>query len=372
MTARTPGRALADWFPTTAVMWGLEPRRRHHVAGQLNLKSCELLHPAVAQWHADQLGRLTPATVVEYPLTAPYCDAVAAHFGQDPARVLLTPGSDHALHMVAEALAGPAGRLVIARPHFDSWTRCAARFGFRLDGVDMPHRAAMDVEPLIERLLSGPPSVLVITQPDSITGQLYTREQITRAASVAHRHGSVVVVDTCYLAYAEDGDATVQDLAEWDNVLRINSFSKSHGLAGARVGAILGPTSAIDYLGRWAPDGMLSHVSLALLERALADPAVFRSARAEARTARAALARGVEQALPGWSARATQANFVAFDAERDDAERVYTALLERGIRTRLLSGLPGFFGGWRVATPSMSAVRQVLDALAGLPAQRRS
>ncbi|MFF2807130.1 aminotransferase class I/II-fold pyridoxal phosphate-dependent enzyme [Streptomyces sp. NPDC058000] len=372
MTARTPERSLRDWFPTAAAVWDLEPRSRNHVAGQLNLKSCELLHPAVARWHADQLGRLAPATVVEYPLTGPSRDAVAAHFGQDPARVLLTPGSDHAIHLVCEALVAPAGRLVIARPHFDSWTRCAARLGFRLDSVDMPHRAPMAVTSLIERLLSGPPSVLVITQPDSITGQLHTRAELTQAVTAAHRHGSVVVIDTCYLAYADDREATLRGLEAWDNVLRINSFSKSHGLAGARVGAVLAQASVIDYLARWAPDGMLSHVSLALLERALAEPAVFRTARAEVRTARAALARGVQRALPGWSARSTQANFVAFDAEHDDATRVHTALLAGGIRTRLLSGVPGFSGGLRVATPSLSAVRRVTDVLAGLPTPTRS
>ncbi|MEV0261231.1 aminotransferase class I/II-fold pyridoxal phosphate-dependent enzyme [Streptomyces sp. NPDC050617] len=372
MTARTPQRSLRDWFPTAPAAWALGPRSRNHVAGQLNLKSCELLHPAVARWHADQLGRLAPAAVVEYPLTGPARDAVAAHFGQDPARVLLTPGSDHAISLVCEALAAPAGRLVVARPHFDSWSRCAARLGFRLDGVDMPHRAPMDTAALTERLLSGPPAVLVLTQPDSITGQLCTREQLLRAVLAAHRHGSVVVVDTCYLAYADDGEATVQGLEEWDNVLRINSFSKSHGLAGARVGAVLAQPSVVDYLSRWAPDSMLSHVSLALLERALAEPEVFRTARAEVRAARAELTRDVERLLPLWSARPTQANFAAFDAEPDDAARVHKALLADGIRTRLLTGEPGFSGGLRVATPSLAAVRRVTGVLAALAATTRS
>ncbi|MGW8329157.1 aminotransferase class I/II-fold pyridoxal phosphate-dependent enzyme [Streptomyces sp. NPDC055897] len=372
MTAPAPRPSLRDWFPTTAAMHALEPRRRSHVSGQLNLKSCELLHPAVARWYADQLGRLDPGVVVEYPLTAPAVGAVAAHFGEAAPRVLLTPGSDHAIHVVAEALAAPARRLVVARPHFDSWTHCAARFGFRLDAVDLPHRAPLPVEPLIERLLSAGPAVLVITQPDSITGQLYTRAELARAVAAAHEHGSILVVDTCYLAYAEDGESTLEGLAGWDNAVRINSFSKSHGLAGARVGAVLAEASVVDYLARWSPDGMLSHVSLALLERALAEPAVFRSARAEVRRARAELASGVERMLPGWSARPTEANFVAFDAEPQDAERVYAELLGRGIRTRLLNGVPGFSGGLRVATPSMSAVGRVMNVLAGLRTQTRS
>ncbi|WP_399096244.1 aminotransferase class I/II-fold pyridoxal phosphate-dependent enzyme [Streptomyces sp. BBFR2] len=367
-----PPRRVREWFPTADAMWQLQPRRRRHVPGQLNLKSCELLHPDVERWHADALGRLRPGAVVEYPLAGPATDAVAAHFGQDPGRVLLTPGSDHAVQLVAEALAAPSGRLVVARPHFDGWTTCATRFGFRLDGVDLPHRAPQGVAPLVERLLAGAPGVLVLTQPDSITGHLYTAGELERAVAAAHGHGSVVVVDTCYLAYAEGGEATVRALPEWDNALRINSFSKSHGLAGARLGAVLGEESMIDYLARWSPDGPLSHVGLALLERALAEPAVFRAARAEVRTARAELAAAVERTLPGWSARPTAANFVAFDAEPEEAGRVYTALLDAGIRTRLLNGEPGFSGGLRVATPSRSAVARVTDVLAGLPARTRS
>ncbi len=181
-----------------------------------------------------------------------------------------------------------------------------------------------------------------------------------------------MVVDTCYLAYADDGEATLQGLDAWDNVLRINSFSKSHGLAGARIGAVLAHSSITDYLARWAPDSMLSHVSLALLERALAEPALFHTVRAEVRAARTELAHRAERLLPGWSARATQANFVAFDAEPDDARRVYEALLADGIRTRALTGEPGFSGGLRVATPSLAAVRRVTDVLAALPTPTRS
>jgi histidinol-phosphate/aromatic aminotransferase/cobyric acid decarboxylase-like protein len=348
-------------------MWQIPPRERSYQPDELNLKSCELLQPRVLEWYQEQIAALRASDVVAYPLCRDTRVAVAEHFGRRPDQVLLFPGTDHAIRVLSEALCAPAGRLVIADPHFDRWSRSALQYGFRLDPVPMPDRAPLRVSALVDRLRGGGQAVLVVTQPDSITGQLYRREEVEELARAAEAHGSLLVLDTCYLAFAENGADTVASIGSRRNVVRINSFSKSLGLAGGRIGAVLADPSLIDYLARWDADGMITGLSLRLLRRALGNLPVFEAAWAEVRAARAALGQGLTEAHAGWNARPSGANFVAFDAPPDGAADVYDALFSHGIRTRLLSGLPGFPGGIRIATPCPAAVDRVLAAAPSVP-----
>ena len=348
-----------EWFPTQRAMWGLPSRKRPHQPDVLNLKSCELLQPRVLDWFQERLTALRASEIVAYPTCQAAIGAVAGYFDRPTSEVMLSPGTDHAIRVLCEALCAPAGRLVIADPHFDGWSRYATQYGFRLHAVAMPDRSPMTVTALVDAMHDGGQAVVVLTQPDGITGQLYGRDEVAELAAAVEAHGSVLVLDTCYLAFADGGASTV---TTGRNVVRINSFSKSFGLAGARVGAVLADPPMIGYLARWSADGMISGLSLRLLILALDDPATFAAAWHEVWAARAALDAGLTESFPEWRSRPSGANFVAFDLPPDDARDVHATLLSSGIRTRLLSGLPGFPGGIRISSPSLDAVDRVLAA----------
>jgi histidinol-phosphate aminotransferase len=367
----SPDAAVA-WFPSVPSVWRRSPPHRGHRPGQLNLKSCELLQDGVLGWYTEQLRALSAVEVVEYPLCEAARAAVAGHFDRPADEVLLSPGTDHAIRVVCEALCAPAGRLVIADPRFDSWTYYADQFGFQLDAVPMPYRAPLGIGSLIDRLYAGGPSVLVVTQPDSITGHCYSRDEIDVLARVTAAHGSLLVLDTCYLAFAMDGEDTVTVASEHRHVLRINSFSKSFGLAGARVGALLATATITDYLRRWYSEGMITGLSLRLLVSALAEGAVFPTALAEVRAARVMLSKQLPAASPGLIARPAAGNFVTFDGEPADVDAAHRRLLAAGVRTRSLTGLTGFSGGIRIATPSLPAVHRVLATVVDTPDEKRS
>lgn len=358
-----------DRFPTLSSVRELDVRRRDHEPGQLNLKSCELLHPAVVEWSRRALATVDPLDVVAYPLVDEARGAVAGLFGRSTDEVLLTPGTDYAIRIVSEGLCAPAGRLVVAATHYESWTRYATHYGFRLDAVTPAPGGAMDLERLAERLVGGPRAVVVVTNPDGCSGQLFGRAELDRLAATVASHGSVLVVDTCYLAFAADGEATVEGLRGAPHVVRIQSFSKSFGLAGARVGAVLADPSVVSYLSRWYPEGIVNGAALTLLVAAIRDVAMFRDVWADVRRQRAALAESLPTTGLGLAPRPSGANFVTFDGDPATTDALYRDLLSSGIRTRLLNGLPGFDGSIRIATPDASAVdRVVAVASRGAPA----
>jgi histidinol-phosphate aminotransferase len=349
-------------FPVLARMSGVARMERDHRPGELNLKSCELLNQSVLDWQAGKIAALGGDLVVRYPLTTTARAATAAAYDREPGSVLLTPGTDHAIQLVAEALGAPAGRIVIADPWFDGWTRGATRFGVRLDSVPAEPGVAPTVEPLIGRMRSGAPCVVVLTQPDGISGHSFSAAELSELSAAAAAHGSVLVIDTCYIAFTDEGDVGLGGIDRHPHVIRINSFSKCFGLAGARVGAVFAAAPVADYLSRWNAESLVNGIGLYLLTEALRDRSFFAGVYQEVRQARTGLARSVPPLMPGWLPRPSQANFVAFDVPAGTGGEAVARLRWAGIRTKPLTEIAGFLDGVRIAAPSAQAVRRVISA----------
>jgi len=350
-------------FPGLAYMKHAPRLQRDHRPGELNLKSCELLHPGVLSWQAANIARLEPRDFVQYPLSGSALAGIAEAYRRSPQSVLLTPGTDYAIQLLTEAIGVPAGRVVIANPHFDGWDRAALRFQVPLDEVTAREGKPVAVQSLVERMRSGPPGLVVVTQPDSITGHLYPAGEMAALSAAAAHHGSVVVIDTCYLAFSDDGEESLAGIDRHPHALRINSFSKCFGLAGARVGAVLAAESVIDYLSGWNSASLVSGPAQRLLIEALRDPAFFTGIYREIRSARGHLTEAVPQVRSKWQARTSHANFVAFDVPLGEGVSAAGQLREAGIRIKCLTGVAGFRDGVRIATPSAESVDRVLSAL---------
>lgn len=352
-------------FPIATRMYGMARMDRDHRAEGLNLKSCELLNQSVLDWQARKISVLGGELIVQYPMTATAKAAIAAAYSRERESVLLTPGTDYAIQFVTEALGAPAGRIVIADPRFGGWTHAATRFGVRIDSVPMELDASLGVKPLIGRMRSGDPCIVVITHPDGVSGHGFSAAELTELSAAAAAHGSLLVIDTCYIAFSDEGEAGLGGIDRHPHVIRVNGFSKCFGLAGARVGAIFAAAPIADYLSRWNVETHVNGIGLYLLTEALRDRSFFAGVYQEVREARACLARSVPALMPGWLPYPSQASFVVFDVPDGTGRGAVARLRSAGIRTKLLTELPGFVGGVRIATPSAHAVQRVISALSG-------
>lgn len=149
------------------------------------------------------------------------------------------------------------------------------------------------------------------------------------------------------------------------HVARVNSFSKSHGLSGARVAALALHPDQADRLFDLDPEAPVSGVSLALLRAALGAPELFTEVQAEVRRLRDVFGTLVEQALPGWRARPSGGNFVTFDVpEPALAASAFAFLHKHGYVTRDLSELPGLPAALRIAVSDEETVHRVTALLA--------
>ncbi|GAQ50862.1 aminotransferase class I/II-fold pyridoxal phosphate-dependent enzyme [Streptomyces acidiscabies] len=338
--------------------------RRVRVPDEINLKNCGLLDSRAAAVHRETLASFDPNDVLTYPILWPVYGMLADRFGVDVDSLVLTAGSDPGLNLLTRAFP-EVSRIVLHQPNFDGWSKFAAISGCVLDPVAPdPGTGLFDLGDLARRLRAGAPAFVVVTTPHSFTGQVHGARELAELAAVVAEHGSLLVVDTAYLAFTEGGEELVRELAGLRHVVRVNTFSKSYGLSGARIAVTVAHPAVARHLFDLDPEGPVSALAVTLLRRSLEEQAVFTGIWADVRRLRERFAADVERAVPGWHARPSGGNFVTWDVpDRAAAGAASRYLLERGIVVRDLSGAPGLPAALRIAVANEAVARRVVAAL---------
>jgi histidinol-phosphate aminotransferase len=142
----------------------------------------------------------------------------------------------------------------------------------------------------------------------------------------------LVVVDEAYADFATQPSWTTR-LAEFDNLVVLQTFSKAWGLAGIRLGMAFASEAVVGYLNRIKMPYNVSVYTQQLAVAALADTANFEAMRQELLAGRDWLAAQLPQLDIVSNIYPSDANFL-LTRFRPDAGEVYKYLLGRGIVVR--------------------------------------
>ncbi|QUS34830.1 pyridoxal phosphate-dependent aminotransferase [Falsirhodobacter algicola] len=175
------------------------------------------------------------------PEAAALRGAVGRTLGLGADHVFVGNGSDEVLGHAFNAFFRHGGPVVfpdITYAFYDSYCRL---YGLPVRRV--PLRADLTLDPAA---LDGPSAGLVIANPNAPTGLALPLDRV-RGILRAHPD-RVVIVDEAYVDFGADSAATL--VAEHDNLLVVQTFSKSRSLAGLRVGFAVGQPHLMDGLRR--------------------------------------------------------------------------------------------------------------------------
>jgi len=137
-------------------------------------------------------------------------------------------------------------------------------------------------------------------------------------------------------------------------------LSKAYGLAGLRLGALVGPPDQIGIIRRFCSPFNVNAVALACLEEALADQDFVRAYVAQVKQGREQIAKLCQElGLPCWP---SFANFVMVQVGRSVGAFV-EAMQRRGILIRDSSANPGCAGCVRITVPAGQQMNQLLEAI---------
>lgn len=324
----------------------------------LRLDHNERLFPAPEL--AALLAGVPATTLTRYPDAAGLEGRLADTWGLEPDRVLVTAGADDAIDRICRLqLAGGRDMITVA-PTFEMMPFFAALAGGRVREIptlaDPAPRAS-----ILERLGDRTGLVTVIT-PHNPTGLVVPP---SRLLEIAERlpPNAMLLADLAYVEFAES-DPT-RTLLERDNILVVRTLSKAWGMAGLRVGCVLGARRTIDALRTCGPPFPLSGPSIWLAERALAlGDRITATYVAAVRHERDRL----RAALRAWGAGPfpSEANFVL--AASDGSAGLFRRFHRDGIAVRRFPDLPDLI---RITLPGDEAtfrrVLAVLDTTFGKP-----
>ena len=100
-----------------------------------------------------------------------------------------------------------------------------------------------DPDALIEKARQYKAKMIYIANPDNPMGTHHSAETIQRMIDSVPKE-SLLVLDEAYIELAPDGVAPKLDISN-KNIIRLRTFSKAYGLAGARVGYAIGHTDLV-------------------------------------------------------------------------------------------------------------------------------
>jgi len=302
-------------------------------AGLVKLDTMENPHrlpPALRRALSERLGEVQ---LNRYPAerTDDLRTALAAHAGM-PAGCSLTlgNGSDEIISMLSMALA-PGSVVMSPLPSFVMYGMSAQLLGQRFVGVPLRADFELDEAAMLAAIAHEHPSLLWLAYPNNPTANAWDRGVIERLIAAMAEHGGLVVMDEAYQPFA------LADSMAWlranEHVLVMRTMSK-FGLAGVRIGYLMGRSSIVDYIDKLRPPFNISVLNAEAALFALEHVDEFQRQAASIREQRSRLMAALQR-LPGATPYPSQANMILVRVP--DAAAAFAALKARGILVKNVS-----------------------------------
>jgi histidinol-phosphate aminotransferase len=258
--------------------------------------------------------------------------ALAARLGVGPEHLTIGEGIDGLLGNLVRLTVAPGDKVVTSLGAYPTFNYHVTGFGGDLVTVPYAHDRE-DPDALIAAARETGAKLVYIANPDNPMGTCHGAERIL-AMLEALPEGTLMVLDEAYIEFAPAGTAPRIDPDD-PRVIRMRTFSKAHGLAGARVGYAIAAPGLVAAFDKVRNHFGLSRVSQAGALAALKDADWLREVQAKVSVARGRIMEIA--AANGLRALPSATNFVAVDcgAEGDFARRVLAELAARDVFVRM-------------------------------------
>ena len=168
-------------------------------------------------------------------------NAIAKQFGVTADMVFCGNGSDDVLAFAIMGFCGAGGKLCCPEISYGFYPVYADIFGVELEQIPLKDEFSIDANDYI-----GKNKNIVIANPNAPTGLTLTFDEVEKI--VASNTDNIVIMDEAYMAFC--GESCMELVNKYGTLLVTRTFSKSHSLAGLRVGFGIGSKEIIDDLNK--------------------------------------------------------------------------------------------------------------------------
>lgn len=194
--------------------------------------------------------------------------ALAAHHGCGVENIVVGEGIDGLLGYLVRLTVGPGDAVVTSDGAYPTFNFHVTGFGGVLFKV--PYKGDHeDPEALLAKASEVGAKLCYIANPDNPMASAHPGAAMA-AMAARMPEGTLLVLDEAYVELAPEGTAAPID-PNMEGVIRLRTFSKAHGLAGARVGYAIGHPALIAAFDKIRNHFGMSRISQAGALAALAD-----------------------------------------------------------------------------------------------------
>lgn len=309
----------------------------------------------------EALASLGAEAISVYPPYTAAIEAVAAHLDVRPDDVALVNGLDEGIMALSvaylrERADGLIPELIVPEPAFEIFRVDAELVGGRFVGVPPQPDFRFPLEEALAAVTSRTRAVFV-TNPNNPTGVPVSLDDIrTLARGVPST--VVVFLDEAYADFS--GSTFLPELKDYPNVIVGRTFSKAYGLAGLRIGCLVGTPDVLDPIRFALPVYSVNVAAAVAVQAAIADRAYLAQYLREVEASKALFYAACERL--GLSCWKSAANFVLVRVG-DRAPGLVADAAARGIYLRDRSSEPGCAGCVRVSTGVVEHTRRAIAVL---------
>lgn len=289
--------------------------------------------------------------------------------GEIKAGQFLTANSgSEMLEMIIRAFLGEGLEYIVSNPMFKPYQMFSDKMGAVM--VDVPLTDpdyALNIEGMLDAV-NDQTRMLFLTSPNNPTGTYIPKDQLTYLLDSLPDH-VIVVLDEVYNLFADADDYTtaVPFVKEGRRIIGLNSFSKSFGLAGMRLGYAYASPELAEYVQRLYKPFPFSSLGLAAAEAALSDHDFLERVGSLVKSERQYLYEGLDRlGMHYWK---SQGNFImmrpTLSKNMTSDKEFEQKMLEQGVMVRPVTGF-GAPGCVRVTVGQREANDAFLAALEGI------
>ncbi len=252
--------------------------------------------------------------------------------------VMLGNGSDELISLLALACAvgtdpatGKRPVLMAPVPGFVMYAMSAQLQGLDFVGVPLTADFALDVPAMLAAIAETQPAIVYLAYPNNPTANLWNEADMAQVVAAAAQIGSLVVLDEAYQPFSSRSylDTIRAEPQAHTHVLLMRTLSK-FGLAGVRLGYLMGPQALVAELDKVRPPYNISVLNC--------ECALFALEHADAFAAQAQAICRERARLTVWDSDANMVLVrVAERAGVDAASEVFDALRTRGVLVKNVS-----------------------------------
>jgi histidinol-phosphate aminotransferase len=315
------------WSPIVSTLKPYVPGEQPRMANLVKLNTNESPYgPSEKALQAIRAAASADLRLYPDPVALGLRQAIAARYGVSVEEVFVGNGSDEVLAHAFAALLKHDEPLLYPDISYSFYPTYAGLFG--IDAVEVPLNATFRIDVADYRRCSG---AIILPNPNAPTGIGLPLAEIERL--VAEHPDQPVVIDEAYIDFG--GESATVLVPKYENLLVVQTFSKSRALAGLRIGFAIGQRPLIEALER-VKDSFnsypLGRAAQAGATAAIEDEAWFEATRGKIIATRANLTNDLQ--TRGFEVLPSQANFVFARHPAHEGRVLAAKLRERAVIVR--------------------------------------